>query len=230
MTSLLSWKSGTTAFLAMVMSTSAIVPMFTAAATAQRPAIFTGQPNRPISQSRTVSIPAGVTIPVTYEKEKVIVTPEETTSLTLEVAQNIVDSSGNVLIPAGTKIEGKLRPATDQNGEKGSQFVAEELVFSKNRRQPINGVSQVVTTKETIKKGASTGTILTDAAIGAGAATVISLITGNKKIEALEPIGGAAAGALASVLLRKKEVEVVVINPQTDLDVTLDSNLVVNRF
>ncbi|MEO0967628.1 MAG: conjugal transfer protein TrbI, partial [Cyanobacteria bacterium J06639_18] len=42
------------------------------------------------------------------------------------------------------------------------------------------------------------------------------------------PVAGAGAGALASVLLRKKTVEVVVINPEKDLDVTLDSDLVIS--
>jgi hypothetical protein len=228
MNRLLNWKSGTTAFMAMVMSTSTIVPLFAPVATAQQPAIFT-RPTQPISQSRTVSIPPGVTIPVTFDKDRIIVTPDETTSVTLEVAQNVVDGNRNVLIPAGTKIEGQLQPRT-VNGVKGSQFVAEELVFSDGRRQPIDANSRVVTRKETIKKGAKTTTILTDAALGAGAATVISLLTGNKRVEVLEPVAGGAAGALASALLRKRQVEVVVINPQQDLDVTLNSNLVVSRF
>ena len=96
MNRLLNWKSGTTAFMAMVMSTSAIVPLFAPVATAQQPAIFT-RPNQPISQSRTVSIPPGVTIPVTFDKDRIVVTPDETTSVTLEVAQNVVDgnSCGN---------------------------------------------------------------------------------------------------------------------------------------
>ncbi|PMB04918.1 conjugal transfer protein TrbI [Fischerella thermalis CCMEE 5198] len=228
MNRLLYWKSGTTAFMAMVMSTSAIVPLFAPVATAQQPAIFT-RPNQPISQSRTVSIPPGVRIPVTFDKDRIVVTPDETTSVTLEVAQNVVDGNRNVLIPAGTKIKGQLQPRTI-NGVKGSQFVAQELVFSDGRRQPIDASSRVVTRKETIKKGAKTTTILTDAALGAGAATVISLLTGNKKVEVLEPVAGGAVGALASTLLRRREVEVVVINPQQDLDVTLNSNLVVSRF
>ncbi|MGJ5672877.1 MAG: conjugal transfer protein TrbI [Nostochopsis sp.] len=228
MNSLLNWKSGTTAFMAMVMATSAIVPLFTTAVTAQQPAIFT-RPTQPISQSKTVSIPTGVTIPVTFEKDKIVVTPDETTSVTLEVAQNVVDGNRNVLIPARTKIEGELQPRTINN-VKGSQFVAKELVFSDGRRQSIDATSRVVTKKETIKKGAKTGTILTDAAIGAGAASIISLLTGNKTIEVLEPIIGAAVGAGASAILRKREAEVVVIDPQQDLDVTLNSNLIVSRL
>lgn len=216
------WKSGTAALMSMAITTGAIAPMFAPTpATAQQ--IFRNQ-----SQSRTVSIPAGVTIPLTYEKDKIVVTPNESTSLTLRVARNIVDRSGYVLIPEGSEIIGELRPAT-RNRQQGSRFEARELVFPNGERQDINATSQIVTRKETIKKGAETGRILTDAAIGAGAASVISLLTGNRRIETLEPIGGAAAGAAASVLLRKKEVEVVTIDPQNDLNVTLRSNLVVYR-
>ncbi len=214
------WKSGTAALLALTMTTAAAAPMLVSTpATAQ--AIF-GQP-------RGISIPEGVTLPVTFEKEKVVVTPDETSNLTLIVATNIIDSNRNVLIPRGSELVGQLEPATF-NGEKGSQFVARQLVFPDGRKQNIDATSAVVTTKETIKKGSSTGKILTDAAVGSAAASVIALITGNNKIETLEPIAGAAVGALASIFLRRKQVEVVVIEPENDLNVTLRSNLLLSRF
>mgnify|MGYP001796451327 CR=1 FL=1 len=221
MTGFRRFKSGTAAFLALGITTAAAAPILVSKpATAQ--AIF-GQ------QSRGVSIPEGVTLPVTFDKEKVVVTPDETSDLTLTVATNIIDSNRNILIPRGSELVGQLEPATFR-GEKGSQFVARELVFPDGRKQNIDATSAVVTNKEKIKRGASTGKILTDAAYGTAAASVISLITGNNKIETLEPIAGAAAGAIAGILLRRKTVEVVVINPQNDLDVTLRSNLSLSRF
>ncbi len=237
MTRFFNWKSGCAAFMATAITTGAIAPMFAPnAATAQTPDLFrrgqTNQPtNQPTSQynSGTISIPAGVTIPVTYEKERILVTPDETTAVTLKVARNIVDSNGNLLIREGTDIKGRIEPAT-RNNVKGSRFVAEELILSDNNKVAIDANSPIVTRRETIKKGANTGRVLTDAAIGAGAASVIALITGNRRIETLEPVGGAAAGAVASILLRKKQVEVVSIDPENDLDVTLRSNLVLNRY
>lgn len=214
------WKSGTAAFLALSITTAAATPILVSTpALAQ--AIF--------GQSRGIEIPSGVTIPVTFEKEKVVVTPDETSPLTLTIATNIIDSRRNVLIPRGSQLVGRLEPATLRR-EKGSRFVARELVFPDGRKQNIDATSEVVTTKETIKRGSSTGKILTDAAYGTAAATVISLLTGNRKIETLEPIAGAAAGALAGILLRRKEVEVVVINPRNDLNVTLRSNLLLSSF
>ena len=138
------------------------------------------------------------------------------------------------MIPANTEVIGQLQPvklngSSSSDKQQGVRFVAQELVFPSGRKQQIFANSKTITATETISKGADTGQILTDAAIGAGAATVISLLTGNKKIEVLEPVGGAAAGALASVLLRRRKAEVFVLRPEQDLAITLTSNLVITR-
>ncbi|MDJ0733064.1 MAG: conjugal transfer protein TrbI [Nostocaceae cyanobacterium] len=213
------WKSGTAAFLTIAMTTGAIVPMLTPTpANAQRLTQF----------RRNVAIPRNVTLPVEFEKDKIVVTPDETLPLTVKIASDIVEEgTRRILIPKDTEVVGELRPAT-RNGEKGSQFIAQELVYRDGRRQFIDANSQVITRTKKIKKGADTDQVLKNAAIGAGAAAVIALITGNRKIDILEPVGGAAAGALASILLGKKSKKVIVIEPQTgEMDITLNSNLVV---
>jgi hypothetical protein len=228
MSRLLRWKSSTAALMAIAITTGAASPLLT----------FTPVQAQGfnLNQSRTTTIRATATFPVTYEKEKVIVTPGETSPLTLKIRNDIIDNNRNVLIPANTQVVGQLEPInlynnypSGNNNNKGVRFVAKELVFSSGRRLQINANSQTITRTERISKGSDTGQILTDAAIGAGAATVISLLTGNKKIEALEPIAGGAAGALASVLLRKKSVDVFVLQPEQDLSITLQSNLVIPR-
>ncbi|MBR8833646.1 MAG: conjugal transfer protein TrbI [Stigonema ocellatum SAG 48.90 = DSM 106950] len=220
MTGFYRWKSGTAALIAMAVSTGAIAPIFTIA-----PAH--AQPFR--SQTRDISIPAGVKFPVTYEKDRVIVTADESTPLTVRIARNIIDRNGNVLIPEGSQLVGQIEPAT-RDSQKGSRFVARELVFPDGKRQDIDASSQIVTRTEKISKGTDTGKILQDAAIGAGAASVIGLIT-DHRIRAIEPILGGAAGAGASVLLRRKTTEVVVIKPQSgDLDVKLRSSLLLSRY
>ncbi|MEA5575484.1 conjugal transfer protein TrbI [Anabaena sp. UHCC 0451] len=226
MSSLMRWQSKTAALMAIAITTGAVTPLFT----------FTpAQAQFNLNQSRTVTIPANVTLPVTYEKEKVIVNPGERLPLTLRIANDIIDSNRNVLIPARTEVVGELEPVNldsgyyNDNKKQGVRFVARELVFSSGRRQQISANSRTISETERISQGTDTGRVLTDAAIGAGAATVISLLTGNKKIEVLEPVGGAAAGALASILLRKKQADVFVLRPEDDLDITLLSNLVLSR-
>ncbi|MDZ7957257.1 MAG: conjugal transfer protein TrbI [Aulosira sp. DedQUE10] len=230
MTRLYRWKSGTAALMAMAITTGTLTPLFASA-----PA--SAQYN--INQSRTVTIPYNVTFPVTYEKDKVIVKPGESMSLTLKIANDIIDNNRNVLIPRGTDVVGRLEPVNlngvysgdrNNNNQQGVKFVARELVFASGRRQQINASSRTYSQTERISQGTDTGSILTDAAIGAGAATLISLVTGNRKIEVLEPIIGAAAGAGASVLLRKKQADVFVLRPEQDLAITLNSSLVLSRY
>lgn len=220
------WKSSTAALMAIAITTGTVTPLL---------ACTPAQAQFNVNRSRSITIPRNVTLPVTYEKEKVIVNPGERLPITLRIASDIIDSNRNVLIPARTEVVGELQPVNldsrfnDENRQ-GVRFVARELVFSSGQRQQIIASSRIITQTERISQGSDTRKILTDAAIGAGAATVISLLTGNKKIEVLEPVGGAAAGALASILLRKKQADVFVLRPEQDLDITLESNLVLSRY
>ncbi|MEH1894098.1 MAG: conjugal transfer protein TrbI [Nostoc sp.] len=225
MTRLHQWKSGTAALMAIAVTTSIISPLFSFA-----PA--NAQYNR-TSQYGNVTIPSGVNFPVTYDKETITIAPGESKSITLRIANDIIDKNRNVLIPAGTKVNGRLESVdldnysrnTDDNQGKGVRFVAQELEFSNGQRQSINASSRTYTTTQRVSQGPSTSQVLTDAAIGGGAGLLGSLITGNNRIDDLKPVLGAAAGAGASVLLRKKEVNAFVIRPAQDLRLTLNSNL-----
>ncbi|MEH2211840.1 conjugal transfer protein TrbI [Nostoc sp.] len=231
MTRLHQWKYGTAAFMAMAVTTSVISPLFSLA-----PA--NAQYN--IGQNRTgqygnATIPSGVALPVTYEKETITIAPGESKSLTLRIANDIIDRNRNVLIPAGTKINGRLesvdldsysRDTRDEDNQgKGVRFVAQELEFSNGQRQSINATSRTYTTTQRVSQKPNTTQVLTDAAIGGGAGLLGSLITGNRRIDDLKPVIGAAAGAGASVLLRKKEGNAFVLRPAQDLKLTLNSNL-----
>lgn len=227
MTPLLRWKSGTAALMAMAVTTTVIAPMIPFA-----PA--NAQYN--VGQYGNVTIPSGVNLPVNYEKETITIAPGESKSVTLRISSNITDRNRNVLIPAGTKVIGRLEPVDldgysqdDDNKGKGVRFVAQELEFSNGRRQSINATSRTYTTTQRVKQGPSTGQVLTDAAIGGGAGLLGSLITGNNRVDDLKPVIGAAAGAGASVLLRKKETNAFVIRPAQDLRLTLNSNLTLYR-
>lgn len=168
------------------------------------------------------TVPRGFVIPVEYEEEKILLTPEETVPVTLLVAANVRDSRRNTLIPYGSEILGQIEPSEDGAG---SLFVAQELVFPDGTTQSIDAVSDVVTRRETVEKGANTGDILKGAAIGGAAAAVLSEVFGD--IGAIEVLGGAGAGAVAGLLLGGNEVELVSIDPNNDLDLTLQDSLAV---
>lgn len=180
----------------------------------------TTNPQQPVG----VKIPAGTAIPVQYsEAERILLAKDEPepVPLTLMVAQNIVSNQGQVLIPAGSQVVGQL-----QATEAGAQFLAQQLQFPNAQPIAFDAVSQLLTETETVRKGATLGAILGGTAAGAGAAAGIAAVTGDRNINALEVLGGAAAGTLASVFLGRDRVDLWTINPNTDLALTLQSDLV----
>ncbi|NMG20156.1 S-layer homology domain-containing protein [Brasilonema bromeliae] len=180
-------------------------------------------PSKPVA----VTIPEGTVIPIRYEKaEKILVTKEEIVPLTLTVAQNVVTDKGTLVIPAGSQVVGELRPVKDKNG---SQFVAQKLVLTNNGQEyPINATTDVITKTETVKKGINTKTILRNTALGAGAAAAVSIVTGDKAISAGEVLGGAAIGGLVGLFFGKKSVDLIAIDPKTDLQMTIGENFQVS--
>lgn len=170
----------------------------------------------------TVTIPSGTSLPVRYDQaERILVTRDETAPLTLTVAQNIITREGTVLIPANSQVVGELRPA-----EGGSQFVARELVLSTGQRYQVNATSEVITRTERVRRGANAGRIVRNAALGAAAAAAISAVTGDRAIATEEVLGGAGVGALLGLFLGRDSVDLVAIDPDTDLQLTLGSDLV----
>lgn len=216
-------KSGTIAILGALFFSSAIAPFISMnAAQAQ---LFRNQ-NSSQNRSRTVTIATGTQIPVMYrEAEKILIAPDETMDLTVEVAANLKDRSGNVLIPYGTQIEGRLEPV-----DGGSQFVATTLVFSENDTQNIYGESRTISRMETVKEGADGGDILEGALIGAGAAVVLGGITGDRKIDLSTILLGGGLGALGGWALGSEEVELVSIDPDRDLNIILSDRLTLEPY
>ncbi|MEB3338915.1 MAG: S-layer homology domain-containing protein [Leptolyngbyaceae bacterium] len=176
---------------------------------------------QPPAQGQAV-IPSGYMIAVKYDKEKILVGREETAPITLSVAQNIATAQGSVLIPANSQIVGELRPT-----QGGSQFVARELVLPNGQRLALNATSQVVTKTEEINKGTSAGKVIQNAALGAAAAAAISAVTGDRAIATEEVLGGAGVAALLGLFLGQDKATLISINPNTDLNLRVNSNLVV---
>ncbi|GAX35763.1 S-layer homology domain-containing protein [Nodularia sp. NIES-3585] len=177
-------------------------------------------PPAPVS----VTIPQGTAIPVKYDQaEKILVTKDETAPLTLTVDQNVVTQEGTVVIPAGSQVVGRLQPA-----QGGSQFVAERLVLTNGEEYQINASSEVITKTETIRKGSNTGTIVRNTVLGAGAAAAVSAVTGDRAIATEEVLGGAAIGGLIGLFFGRSSVDLITIAPNTDLQMTINQNLLVS--
>ncbi|WP_254174076.1 hypothetical protein [Planktothrix pseudagardhii] len=205
-------RSGLSIFLAFGLTTAVAIPLL--------PGITATAQSFPNTLQRD-RILAGTVISVEYpEAEKIVVMPNETVPLTITVAQDVVTTQGRVWIPAGAEIVGQLKPASG-----GSQFVANEVIISASQRFRLDANSQVVTRTETIRKGASARSILGGAAIGAAAATAISAVVGDNAIATEEVLGGAGLGAITGVFVGRRKVDVVVVRPSEDLNLTLQSDI-----
>lgn len=218
-------QSKKSVILALLLSVTTVAPIFSSYPAAAQ--LFRNQRNTNINRSYNAYdsylVPAGTTIPVMYEKDKILVTKEETVPVTLQVAANVKNRSGTILIPYGSEIVGEIQPAGN-----GSRFVAKELIINEDKREYLEASSDIVTRTEEVKKD-SVDSILKGAAIGAAAAAAISAVTGDKAIATEEILGGAGLGALGGWLLGKKRVEVVSIDPETDLDLMVNSDLDLNN-
>lgn len=225
------WQSKTALLMAMGMTATAFVPLLISTpAIANSLSFETAQlfPDRDDEYRRSSRgvVPRGTFIPVTYDRgKKIIVSPEETADITLTVAEDVESESGRIAIPAGSRIEGELRPA-----DGGTQFVAQNLILEgRDRGYPIEAASREITDTEVINEK-SNPDILRGAVIGAAAGAVLGEIFGG--IDLGEVLAGAGVGVLGEVLLRgrkQKEVEVVVVRPDTDLDLRLEEDFVASR-
>lgn len=181
-----------------------------------------GAPQVPTTPTKPAVLPlvAGTMVSATYpDTEKILLLPDETLPLTLTVRQPLT-SAGYTLVPVGSQVVGELRPS---NGG-GSQFVARELVLPSGQRFPLNAASGVITRTETIRKDINGGRAAIGGAIGAGAAAAIATITGDR-IDAWEVLAGSAAGTIAGIFLGKDKVEVIAVDPTTDLNLTLNGDV-----
>jgi hypothetical protein len=169
-----------------------------------------------------ITIPSGTVLPVKYDKDKILVTKDETVPLTVTVDRNITTADGKILIPAGSQISGELRPT-----QGGTRFVAQTLKMG-NQQMPINAASNVITNTETVNKGINVGNLVKNAALGTAAAAAISAVTGDRAIATEELLLGGGAGVVVNLIqtfLGRNSVELLSIAPETDLNLRLLSNL-----
>jgi hypothetical protein len=173
-------------------------------------------------------VASGTVIPVSYtQADKIYLTKEETIPLTLIVSSNMATSSGVILIPQGSQVKGECRPTAN-----GTQFMAQQLILANGKTYNLNATSQVITKTETVSKGTDLGTLLQNAALGTAAAAAISAVTGDNAIATEELLIGAGAGVLATLIpqfLGWNNVELLVVEPNTNFNLTLNSDLLINN-
>ncbi|GAL95439.1 MAG: hypothetical protein DWQ51_16310 [Microcystis wesenbergii TW10] len=178
-------------------------------------------PIKPIPLGNDRLITAGTDIPVKYEQgEKILLTKQETFSLSLTVTDNIKNSQGQTIIPDGSQIIGEIKP----DGQ-GSRFLSQKIFLKSHQPQEksIDAISAVFTRLERIIKGVNPDKIIQGAVLGKSAASVLASFTSDRPIsEGL--LRGGGLEVLAGWLLRGESVELLSINPKEDLKLTLRSD------
>lgn len=178
-------------------------------------------------------LPAQTLIPIRYDLgEKILLTKEETMELSLQVAKNVTNSNGQIIIPDGSEIIGKIKPTGV-----GSQFFSQKILLKLNNNksyteQSLNAISPVINKIETLVQGINPETldnITQNAVLGSMAANLLAAFREDSGRRQSEILGLSDLEALAGWLLGRKTLELVSINPEQDLQLTLQSDFVLDE-
>lgn len=183
---------------------------------------------RSMALPQQVVIPAGTRLPLrALAYSKILVAKNETFPLSLTLSTDLRDRRGLIVIPEGSRIAGEIRPA-----KKGGQFFAQQLMIYSDsqlpREYPLQASSDIVTRTELVTTSTRTAQIAKGTLIGRVAANLIAEITGDRTLvsEATPPDKG--IGLLAGWFLNATKAELIAINPNRDLTLTLDADLTLN--
>jgi hypothetical protein len=153
-----------------------------------------------------------------------LVAKNETFPLSLTLSTSLRDRQGLIILPEGSQISGELRPLN-----KGSQFFARKLTIYTDSESaydyPLQATSAVITRTELVTTGSKASQFAKNTLIGRAAATLIAEITGDRTLvsEVSQPDHG--IGLLSGWFLNGTRAELIAINPNRDLTLTLGANL-----
>jgi hypothetical protein len=170
--------------------------------------------------SRTVS--AGTQIDVRYpnvDDIDIVVAPGQTVATTLEVAQPIQNNQGQVLIPAGSTIQGRIVPVNIRGADvTAAQFEADTLTIN-NRTYSINAKSSAIAATSEVSPATLEGALITTAA-----ESILGSITGNSNL------GGIVGDILTATGGQVTTQSAVVVIDPSELDLTVNSNFAVDNL
>jgi outer membrane biosynthesis protein TonB len=174
-----------------------------APAPAPAPAVAAAPAPPPPPAFKTVTVPAGTTIPVRITQTLDSATTQQGQSFSGTVATDVM-ADGLVAIRQGTGVTGRVSAVQEAAHYKGSSLLTVELV-SINR----HGDSLAVSTQPYSVEGKGRGKN-TVAKVGGGAAigAIIGAIAGGGKGAAIGSAAGAGVGAGANTITRGEQVQI----------------------
>jgi hypothetical protein len=170
-------------------------------------AASTTSPARLGTGTRETTLPAGTEIEVMANQDIDSKIATEGKVFPADVSENVMNATGQVIIPKGSEAELVIRRVKSAGAVTGSSDLALDLQSVK-----VGGRRYTVSTEDVERKGREGlgGNKRTAEMVGGGAAlgTLIGAIAGGGKGAAIGAATGAAAGAGTQVLTRGKAVKV----------------------
>jgi len=163
------------------------------------------------NQRDAMMIPAGSEIAIRTDEDINSRSASESRSYAAQVARDVVDANGNVVVPRGSEARLVVRPTN------GNEVALDLQSVNVNGRRYIVDTNEITRGNQGLGKNRRTGEYVGG---GAGLGALIGAIAGGGKGAGIGAIVGGAAGAGAQVLTKGNEVRVPA---ETVLNFRLDS-------
>jgi hypothetical protein len=183
----------------------------------------------PAPQPRVVTstVPMGTNMALTLNQTLSTETNRVGDSFTATLQSPVRDGSGNVLIPAGATVRGRLTGVNKSGhvGETGILKLAFEAVSFGGRSYPMDGT--VVRANPQRSNRTSAGSQVGKAAAGAAAGAILGRVIGK---DTKSTVKGAIIGAAAGTAIAMGTADVDVVLPAgSSMDIRLDSPIEIRR-
>lgn len=174
----------------------------------------------PTSSPRLV--PNGTELAVRYPNSNadvdIVVAPGQTVATSLQITEPIRNGQGQVLVPAGSTILGRIVPVEIRGSSiTAAKFVADNLTIN-GRTYSVNAESSAIAATESVNSGTLQGALITGAA-----ESILASITGNSGL-------GSIVGAVINGDNQVTSNSAVVVIRPSDLDITLRSDFTVDAI
>ncbi len=182
------------------------------------PGTASGGNNNPATSPRLVA--SGTRLEVRYPNADIdiVVAPGQTVATSLQTTQAVLNRQGQVLIPVGSTVQGRIVPVEIRGSSvTAAKFVADSLTVN-GRTYNVNAESSAIAATNSVSSGTLQGALITGAA-----ESILTTITGNRTI-------GSIVGAIITGDNQPTSNSAVVVIRPSDLDLTLRSDLTVDAI
>ncbi|MEA5451272.1 S-layer homology domain-containing protein [Leptolyngbya sp. CCNP1308] len=165
-------------------------------------------------------VPNGTQLDVRYPNADVdiVVAPGQAVATNLQTTQAILNGQGQVLIPVGSTVQGRIVPVEIRGSSvTAAKFVADTLTVN-GRTYNINAESSAIAATDSVNSGTLQGALITGAA-----ESILASITGNSGL-------GSVVGAIINGENQPTSTNAVVVIRPSDLDLTLRSDFTVDAI